>query len=257
MLKGLYTAWTGMVNEQYRMDTLSNNLANADTVGFKKEGTTQQSFDSILVNRIKDEMDGVDCKEIGSMSLGVKIGENYTDYSNGSFRLTDSAYDFAIAGDGFFAIEVLDANGDASVKYTRDGSFMVDKTGYLRNDDGDYVLGSNGNRIQLNPNTEAVVERDGRIYQNGQQVGQLGITDFEDYNYLEKFGNNYYEAVEGAETKASEADVYQGYLEMSNVQIVSEMVNMISISRAYESNQKLITTMDNTLQTAVTQVGKV
>lgn len=257
MLRGLYTAYTGMTNEQHRMDTLSNNLANADTVGFKKEGTTQQAFDRMLMYRIKDETDGVDRAEIGSISMGVKIGENYTDYTQGSFRVTDAPYDLAISGEGFFTIDALNADGTSSVKYTRDGSFVVNKDGFLVTGEGDYVLGADGNRIQIDPNTESEINHEGIIFQNGQQVAQLQITDFEDYNYLEKYGNNYLYPVEGATTKEFEGSIYQGYLEMSNVQVVKEMVDMITISRAYESNQKLIQTMDSTLEIAVSQVGRV
>ena len=89
MLKGLYTAYTGLINEQNRMDILTNNLANASTVGFKKEGSTSQSFDDILTVKIKDASVGVqNVQRTGINNPGVKIGENYTDYSQGSFRVT-------------------------------------------------------------------------------------------------------------------------------------------------------------------------
>ena len=246
-----------MLNEQHRMDVMSNNLANANTVGFKKEGTTQQAFDSVLAYRIKDETDGVDAAQLGGISLGVKIGENYTDYSQGSMRVTDNTYDVAINGNGFFTIDVLDANGDSSVKYTRDGSFTVNKDGYLVTSGGDYVLGRNGSRIRLDPNTDSQIDEYGNITQDGTTVGTLQITDFADYNYLEKFGNNYLQPVDGAETIQAEGKVYQGYLEASNIEVVSEMVQMINISRAYESNQKMIQTFDSTLEIAVSKLGTV
>ncbi len=257
MLKGLYTAYTGMMNEQHRMDTLSNNLANADTVGFKKEGTTQQAFDTLMMYRIKDETDGVDQAPIGSIRLGVKIGENYTDYTQGSFRVTEGPYDMAISGGGFFTVDRIASDGSASVMYTRDGSFTINKDGFLVTDEGNYVLGTDGNRIQIDPNAESAIDHDGVIYQNNVPVAQLQITDFTDYNYLEKYGENFLYPVEGATTKEFEGSIYQGYLEMSNVQVVSEMVDMITISRAYESNQKLIQTMDSTLEIAVSQLGRV
>ena len=257
MLKGLYTAYTGMLNEQYRMDVVSNNLANAATTGFKKEGTTQQAFDEVLAFRIKDRADGVDAAPIGSMRLGVKIGENYTDYSQGSLRITENPFDFAISGKGYFAVDVIGADGKSSVKYTRDGSFTVNKDGYLVTSDGDYVLAKNENRVRLNPNATASVDEFGTIRQNGTVVSQLQLADFEDYDYLEKYGNNYYQPVEGAKMADATGRIHQGYLEMSNVQTVSEMVHMIEISRAYESNQKLIQTMDSTLQIATSQLGKV
>ena len=104
MVKGLYTAYTGMINEQKRLDVLSNNLANADTNGYKKEGTTSQTFADELAIKIKDTSSYGLAQKLGTISMGVHIGETYTDYSTGSFKVTDNSTDFAIKGDGFFAI---------------------------------------------------------------------------------------------------------------------------------------------------------
>lgn len=257
MLKGLYTAYTGMINEQNRMDVLTNNLANASTVGFKKEGTTSQSFDDVLAYKLKDNSEAPNIpRRLGGMSMGVKMGENYTDYGQGSFRGTDNTFDMALEGEGFFAIEFKNKAGETSTKYTRDGSFTLDKEGYLVTEDGDFVLGDGNARIKLDPLKEARVDEDGNIFQDGNRVGMVLVTDFQDYDYLEKYGENMYEPIEGAAVRESTAIVHSGYLEMANIQIVSEMVEMINISRAYESNQKLIQTYDTSLETAVTQLGK-
>ena len=118
MVKGLYTAYTGMINEQKRLDVLSNNLANADTNGYKKEGTTSQTFADELAIKIKDTSSYGLAQKLGTISMGVHIGETYTDYSTGSFKVTDNSTDFAIKGDGFFAIAYTDKQGNSSVKYT-------------------------------------------------------------------------------------------------------------------------------------------
>lgn len=257
MVKGLYTAYTGMLNEQNRMDIMTNNLANASTVGFKKEGATSQSFDDVLTVKIKDTSVGINnVNPIGVRNPGVKIGENYTDYSQGSFRITGNTYDLALSGNGFFAIEFTNKAGETSTKYTRAGQFTLNKDGYLVTQEGDYVLDTQNRRIQLNTLVDSAITADGIISQNGVDVAQVQVVDFENYDYLEKYGETYYEALEGAEITNSDATVNSGYLEMSNVQIVSEMVNMISITRAYESNQKIIQTYDNTLEVAVNQLGK-
>ena len=256
MVKGLYTAYTGMINEQHRMDVLTNNLANASTVGYKKEGATSQAFDEVLALKIKDTTDPARVKALGGISLGVKIGENYTDYSQGSLRETGNSYDMALAGTGFFTVEFTNKSGQTATKYTRDGSFTLNKDGYLVTQDGDYVLGKNG-RIQLNTLQNSVIDKLGNIYQNNQLVATLRITDFEDYNYVEKYGENYYQTVEGAKEKNGDYQVIAGYLEMSNIKVVSEMVEMISVSRAYETNQKLIQTYDGSLEIAANQIGKV
>lgn len=102
MVKGLYTAYTGMINEQNRMDIMTNNLANASTVGYKKEGSTSQSFDDVLTVKIKDQSVGMrNVQRLGVKNPGVKIGENYTDYSQGSFRITGNTYDLALSGEAF------------------------------------------------------------------------------------------------------------------------------------------------------------
>lgn len=258
MVKGLYTAYTGMRNEQRRMDILTNNLANSDTTGFKKEGVTSQSFDSLLAYRIKDSSTpGVDAARIGSMNMGVKIGEVYTDYTQGPMKITDNTFDVALAGEGFFTIEFTDKEGETSTLYTRDGNFNMTKEGYLVTQDGDFVLGTNGQRIRLSTTAaETKIDRGGRIYQDGTQRAQMQITDFENYDYLEKFGENLYRAVDGAEERNATAETYQGYLEAANVQTVYEMVQMIATTRAYETNQKVIQAHNETLQIAANQIGK-
>lgn len=255
MVKGLYTAYTGMINEQNRMDVLTNNLANASTVGFKKEGATSQAFNEVLAYKIKDTTEPAPVKPLGGISLGVKIGENYTDFSQGSVRETGNTYDIALSGTGFFTIEFTNKAGQTSTKYTRDGSFTLNKDGFLVTKDGDYVLGRNG-RIRLDPLQTATIDKLGNIYQNDRMMGTLRITDFEDYNYLEHYGENYYQPVDGATEKAGEYQTLSGYLEMSNMQVVSEMVEMISVSRAYETNQKIVQTYDSTLEIAANQLGK-
>ncbi|MCI9426379.1 MAG: flagellar hook-basal body protein [Eubacterium sp.] len=266
MVKGLYTAYTGMVEEQRRMDVMTNNLANASTTGYKKEGTVNQSFDDQLAVKIKDTSEIMYAKRLGDVNLGVKVGETYRDYTQGSFYVTDNTYDVALDGNGFFAVEFRSKNGQTSVKYTRDGNFTVDRNGYLMTKDGDYVLNANGarngaggqaNYVRVDPNQDVRIEADGTIFQDNVQVGQIGVVDFADYNYLEKYGENLYDMVQGGQRIDSNARVEQGCLEMSNVNIVSEMVSMITITRAYEANQKIITTIDGSLDKAVNTVGQV
>ncbi|MGN0142332.1 MAG: flagellar hook-basal body protein [Roseburia sp.] len=266
MVKGLYTAWTGMVNEQRRLDVLSNNLANADTNGYKKEGTTSQTFADELAIKIKDTSAYNINRRLGTISMGVHIGETYTDYSLGGFKVTDGQTDFALSDNGFFAIEFTDKAGNASVKYTRDGAFTINTQGYLVTKDGDYVLnrngaqngqGGNANYVRVNPNLPITVDELGNIYQNDELVANIGVVDFQDYNYLSKYGENLYDMVEGGVRIASEAQVEQGVIEGSNVNVVSEMVDMITISRAYQAGQKVINTMDDTLSKAVNDVGKI
>lgn len=152
------------------------------------------------------------------------------------------------------------------MKYTRDGAFAINTQGYLVTKDGDYVLncnsatngtGGEANYIRVNPNLPITVDETGAIYQNGELVGTIGVVDFEDYNYLSKYGENMYDMVNGGVRVASNAKVEQGMIEGSNVNVVSEMVDMITISRAYQAGQKVINTMDESLNKAVNEVGRV
>ena len=257
MVKGLYTAHTAMINEEHRMDTLTNNLANFNTTGYKKEGATQQSFHDALAVKIKDHSDWYLSKRMGFMQPGVKIGETYTDWSEGGMKQTDNTFDLALSTYGFFEIEYTDKAGVTSTKYTRDGAFTLTSGGALVTKDGDFVLDKNGNHITLDPTQDARIDRQGNIYQgNNQLVASIAVTDFNDYDYLIKFGENMYEAVEGAQEVPSQAQTISGYLEQSNVDIVSEMVQMISVQRHYEANQKIIQTMDDSLDTAVNNLGR-
>ena len=266
MVKGLYTAHTGMVNEMKRLDILANNLANADTTAYKKEGTTSRTFADEMSLRIKDSSNMGIPKKLGDITYGVHLGQVYTDYSTGNFKVTDNTTDFAIEGNGFFAVAFTDKQGNTSVKYTRDGAFTVNKEGYLVTKDGDYVLNATGamngdpgqnNYIRLDPNAAITVNKLGYVMQNNQIVGTIGMVDVDNYDYLEKYGENLYNLLPGVNRIATDANIEQGTLETSNVNVVNEMVNMITIQRAYEAGQKVITSIDGTLDRAVNNVGKV
>ncbi|MDD6572840.1 MAG: flagellar basal-body rod protein FlgF [Thermoflexaceae bacterium] len=254
MLRGLYTAYTGMLNQQQRLEVTTNNLANAATVGYKKEGSTSQAFDECLTIKINDASENYVRRGIGNMSLGVKIGETYTNYGQGSVRETGEPFDLAIGGNGFFNISYTNKKGQEFTMYTRDGSFTLTKEGNLVTKDGDFVLGQNG-PIVLPTDAEITIDAMGNIYNGNELLDQLKITDFEDYNYLDKFGENMYRTVDGATEKEAVGQINQGYLEMSNVQVVEEMVSMITIQRAYEAAQKVETSMDEILGQVVT-LGK-
>lgn len=258
MVRGLYTAYTGMINQQKKLDTITNNLANASTTGYKREGLTAKSFNENFTIKVNDLTEGVITRNIGRMSLGVKIGENYTDYKQGPLKNTEGTFDVALDGRGFFAISFTNKQGVTTTKYTRDGEFTIDVDGYLRTKDGDYVLNEGGGQIVVPTNVvDVVIDRQGNIFADGEYADTIQITDFEDYNYLKKYGENMYDTVDGAVPAESEASVIQGYLEMSNINVVSEMVEMITITRAYEAAQKAIQNADTMTEKAVNQVGRV
>lgn len=256
-----------MIEEQRRLDVLSNNLANSNTTGYKKEGTTNAAFDRQLALRIRDSGDLGFSRGIGDIQQGVKVGETYTDWSQGSFHITDEKSNLAIGGDGFFAIAFTDKQGNTSVKYTRDGEFTVDNQGYFRNGNGDYLLDMNGatsgqiseaNYVRVDPLQTYTVDELGNIWQNNTIVDTVGVVDVNDTDYLSKYGENLYDLVNGGTvTRGTNFQIEQGTLETSNVNVVDEMVSMITIQRAYEAGQKVIQAEDETLEMATSQVGKV
>jgi flagellar basal-body rod protein FlgG len=247
-----------MKNEERRMDVIANNMANADTNGYKAEATTSRAFSQVYGVKIQDDSEAYTRRAIGKMSLGVRIGESYRDWSSGSFRETGNTYDFAISGDGFFTISMTDKSGQEHIRYTRDGSFTITSDGYLVTKDGDSVLDDSGKKIQLPTNQGTpVVDSSGTISVDGVAYATLGMTDFEDYNYLKQYGENQFDAVSGATQKEFTGTVEQGLIETSNISIVDEMVNMIAVTRSYESSQKMIQTVDSLLDKAVNTIGKV
>lgn len=257
MVRGLYTAYTGMANEQKRLDIISNNIANAATVGYKEESVTNQSFDEMLTLKIRDGSEGHLTRRIGDMSLGVKLGEVYTDYGQGSLRTTGNTYDLAIEGKGFFAVRVTDKAGNETVRYTRDGSFKITRDGHIVDADGNPLQSENGDAQVPVDAANVAIDVDGTVYADGVAVDKITIVDFTDYDYLEKVGDVSYRAVEGAEMIEATGMIHQGFTEQSNVNAVSEMVEMITITRAYEANQKIIQTTDSMLEKAVNSVGRV
>ena len=277
MVKGLYTAYTGMLDEQRRLDVLANNLANVSTTGYKNEALVPQSFDQQLAIKIKDTSEpGHKPVTIGGIVYGVKMGETYTDWTQGGLQITDNESDLAISGNGFFAIEFTNKAGQTSIKYTRDGNFVVDSQGYIRTVDGDYLLNEagalgsqsgDGNRVQINPNLPYGIGSDGTITHNNQIVGKVGLVDvalpagapegLKAYDYINKYGENMYDLIPGAQIVASTASLQQGCLESSNVNVVDQMVDMITIQRAYEAGQKVIQAEDSAMDKAVNDVGRV
>ena len=274
MVKGLYTAYTGMINEQHRMDVLTNNLANANTNGYKKEGATAQSFRDHLALKIKDYTDAPNtARGLGIINPGVKIGEGYVDWSEGPMKETQNTFDFAIGGYGFFAVEYTnkavniqrDTAKQTDIMYTRDGDFTLNIEGELVTQDGDFVLDGEGSHIQINPNLPTTVNTLGQIIQDGEVVATIGVFDFEKttypdgrvaYNNLEHYGENFFYPVDAEAKPAEGYTIAPGFLEQSNVSVVDEMVNMIAVQRNYDTNQRMILAVDDTLDVAVNQLGR-
>ena len=261
MIRGWYTGASGMNAQQNRLDAIANNLANVDTAGYKRDVAVSKSFSELLLRRTS--ADGVyvtpfgsadAAPVIGKLGLGVETNENFTEFEQGSFRLTDQPTDFAMGGEGFFAVET--ANGE---RYTRNGNFIIGKEGILETKEGYPLLGENG-IIRLTDDRFRL-DADGMLYDSdGELIDRLKVVRFENERYLKKAGDNLWNATAiSGEAYIAEGKerprMIQNYLEMSNVNVVNEMVRMIEVNRAYEANQKTIQSEDSMMSTLWTRVA--
>lgn len=253
MLRGLYTAYTGMTAQQRKLDVVSNNLANANTTGFKQDDVSFKSFKEVLAIKINDPQIRHN-QRIGEFSLGVGLNKVFTNFEQGGLVSTNDPYSVAIEGKGMFVVSKYEQDGMVKSYYTRDGSFTANKDGELVTKDGAFVNGQNG-RIKL-PG-QFTINRDGSIYAEGELIDKIQVTDFEDYTYLDKVGDSFYQLKPAGQLKEFGGQLLQSNLESSNVNSVKEMIDMISLQRIYEANQKVLQTYDSTLDKTVNSVGKV
>ncbi|MEA3423166.1 MAG: flagellar hook-basal body complex protein [Bacillota bacterium] len=253
MIRGLYTATSGMTVQQKRQENIANNLANAETPSFKKQTLLVKSDDE--VNVIKSEK--TESETIGSISLGSEIDGVKTDFSQGLITETGKELDYAIDGNAFF--QIVDETGQNG--FSRNGSLNIDGLGNLINSQGHYLIGKNAlngltEKINL-LDTEFNIKGDGRIIDRDNNLKySMIISDFSNYDDLENLGNGVY--INNKNTEVTEGDfrLIQGFKENSNVNVLDEMVKMIEISRAFESNQRVVQSIDQMLSKAVNEVGK-
>lgn len=263
MIRSLYTAMSGMITQEAKQDVITNNLANANTVGFKSDNIAIKKFNDVLLENYDKITNGKNERNvIGSLSLGSEIDGVNTSFSQGMIEDTNKWSDFAVDGKGFFAVS-RNENGIDNTYYTRDGHFHANSQGILVNDSGDKVLASQVNDagqplgapapINVGSN-ELKLSSDGSFELNGAKY-KLNTADFADYNSLKKLGDNLYQGTNPINNDG--ISIKQSSLEKSNVNVMSEMVNMMTVMRTFESNQKVVQSIDETLGKTVNEVGTV
>lgn len=279
MLRGLYTAATGMMTEQIRTDTIANNLANVNTNGYKKDEMISEEFESVLLHRINDDSqqgsildlqnidtarkyllkgtvaadEGGTAPSIGSLGRGAKVAEIAVVRDQGALENTGNKLDLAITGDGYFSV-----NTPQGVRYTRDGNFYRSAAGQLVTANNQAVLNTTGQAINLPPDTADInIGADGTVNAGGQNLGQIGLAGFADRGALLKEGDNLYRPQNGAQPQQAAGSIQQGWLERSNVNVAREMVELINNYRTYEADSKALVTQDSLLDKAVNDVGRV
>ncbi len=249
MIRGLYTSAMGMIVQQKRQENVSNNLGNIETNGFKKQELIAKAFDQVAVKNRANVSNQL--SSIGDIHLGVMVDDLYTDFEQGILEETSNPLDFAIQGEGFFTIEL--PNGELA--YTRDGSFKINENGQLTTKQGYLVLDNNLQSIPLE-NEEIQVDGNGTITLPNGQTTILKIVNFPDGQALHRLGENMY-TMEGRQVVGANGySIKQGFMEKSNVNPLEELVKMIEITRSFESNQKVVQSIDETLGKAVNEVGR-
>jgi len=250
MIRGIYSTAAGLATAQLRLGVVSNNIANLQTPGYKQDQLPEDNGKAIDLQRYATNPQG---QAVGTIALGPQVGVSQLDLSAGPLQATANPLDLAIGGSGFFAIQAA----DGTVRYTRDGGFHQDADGSLRARDGSAVLDANSQPITFPTTSDLAVAADGTILADGNQVAQLQMVDFAAGTQLSKVGNGMFTAPAGtAPQPTTGAQVYEGYLESSNVDMTESMVATMNLVRAYESNQKMLQMQDETLKSAVNDVGK-
>jgi flagellar basal-body rod protein FlgF len=259
MIRGLYTAVSGMITQEAKQDTITNNMANVNTVGFKGDNLVIKKFDDVLIQNFDKVVNGKNVQNtIGSLSMGSRIDENTTDFTPGSIDSTDKPTDFAIEGKGFFSVLRTDGISNKEV-YSRDGNFHINTQGFLVNASGDSILGKNLTTGKTEPiyigKGSMKSDEKGNIAIDGSDKYKIKTVDFDDYKQLVKIGDNLYEGQ--APREDTGVVVRQNSLEKSNINVINEMTNMMTVMRTFEANQKVVQAMDETLGKAVNEVGTV
>ncbi|MFC7392980.1 flagellar hook-basal body protein [Scopulibacillus cellulosilyticus] len=267
MLRGFYTAAAGMIAQNRRQQMITNNIANANTPGYKTDQASLKSFPNMLLSRLGGDPSAGN--QVGALSTGVYMQEAIPNFAQGPIKETDKKTDIAFVGSNvpvnpytgrkgalFFPVETSN-----SVKYTRNGHFSLNGQGYLVTDDGAYALDPNGKRIKLATDNFQMLD-DGRILINSRPVAQLGVSYAADPNRLVKEGASLFRTENGKALPSANNNpniqfkLKQGALERSNVPIEQEMTDLMSTYRSFEANQKVLQAYDRSMDKAVNEVGR-
>ena len=255
MHPALYVSKTGLSAQDMALTTISNNLANASTVGFKRDEAVFQD----LLYQVKREPGGLNSQNSQlpsglQLGTGVRIEGTTKQFTQGSLEITEQSLDVAVNGRGFFQILLP----DGTTSYTRDGQFQVNSDGQIVTASGNLLepaitIPTNASNITIGEDGIVSVSITGET--TAQEIGQINTVDFINPQGLKAIGNNLFRETEasgnaqtGTPGLSGFGDLKQGMLEQSNVDTVKELVSMITVQRAYEMNSKVVSTADQMLQ---------
>ncbi len=255
MQESSYSATFGALTQQHRLDVIANNLANVNTTGFKGDKLAFRDTFRRYAHDMLDPNQALDRRvpwPRGHVLAQSRIAERVIDLSQGAMKTTGNPLDFAISGDGFFRVQTPDGEF-----LTRQGVYHRSSEGYVVDGHGNQLLG-NGGPLQIPEGGTVVVSDDGTLTVNGEQLDTISLVTVEDPKVLEKAGNSLLRIRPDAQAQtipAQGATIEQGFLEGANVEVVSEMVNMIEAIRAFEAYQKMITGTFDQDKKAISEVG--
>ncbi len=266
IVRGLESCANGMLALMDANDNTANNLANVNTIGYKKGSLRfRDVMESAVYTQAESVLRNDASRYLGTVSVGSEALKYTHDFSQGALTKTDHKYDLAIEGDGFFKVQ----DADGKISYTRNGSFAVNSDDYLVTKQGEYVLDTQNRRVRMVPedldrdlmrdNVEIIVGENGNIEMNvGMQkipMQTIGVWDFSDKDDLFEISDTRFipkDPENNPELRAEKFSIQQGMLELSNSNVIREMISTINTTRNYESLARVVTTNSQMLDTAVT-----
>ena len=249
MVRGMYIAGTGMLLQRRLMENITNNITNADTTGYKKEHLVSHTFDDVMIERIKDTSVVGYTRRVGPFDFGTQIDQLYINFEQGNMEGTERDTDLALVGNAFYVVQT-----PAGERYTRCGAFYIDDAGYLVDGEGNYLLGENG-PINVG-GLHFTVDVTGGVWTGREYIDRIRVASFNDNGQLRKQGSNLFYSLEAPAAAAQPYSIQQGFLETSNVDISREMVDMLTVYRTYETNQRMLSMIDETVGKAVNEIGR-
>lgn len=257
MQNSMYSALFGALANEHRMNGIANNLANVNTTGYKRDALSfRDTFMMYAHDQILEPQAHLHSEKLfpePHHAARVRLAYSKTDFEQGSLKTTGAPFDVAVSGSGFFKVRT--EQGDF---YTRNGHFRLTAEGRLITEQGFAVLGDGG-EITLPPGVRNfTIAESGEIYGDGILIGQIGLVDVNNQLNLEKLGGNIYRPRPGTELEEIPAGGYvvQGFLEVSNVNAVYEMVNMIEAQRQFEAYAKVMQTTEAIDKETTTKIGR-
>lgn len=254
MEQGLHNLGSSMLYLQKKINVIANNISNSDTNGFKEDMVLSKSFNSILSEEMKKSTYKISSGQNSVSSKfepGIYVDQIMTLFKHGALEETGKKSDIAISGDGFFSIDTN--NGS---KYVRSASISIDKEGFLSILSKGRIQGLNGD-INVG-DKDYIIDKKGMVYVNEKKIDTIKVVDFINKEALEKTGNGMYMNLKGkANIINTDGEVWQEYIETSNVDLTKQMIDMVEVSRSYETSQRMIQMLDQIHGLAANEIGKV